>query len=208
MSSNDSSLSTPGNMPDEVSEISGELPGGGVEEARFKRRAALWRIAIVTVIVLFVGFLMIALRNQNATQQRASGQAPDFEITSFDGETIRLSDLKGKGVVLNFWASWCVPCRDEAPLFEATWQREKDNGIVFIGMDYLDQDHAAKAFLAEFGVTYPNGADLQSAAARKYGITGVPETFFIAPDGVIRSHFISPITSQAELDRRLDEIRP
>jgi cytochrome c biogenesis protein CcmG/thiol:disulfide interchange protein DsbE len=110
--------------------------------------------------------------------------------------------------VLNFWASWCVPCRDEAPLFEATWQREKDNGIVFIGMDYLDQDHAAKAFLAEFGVTYPNGADLQSAAARKYGITGVPETFFIAPDGVIRSHFISPITSQAELDRRLDEIRP
>jgi len=203
MSSNDSSLSNPGDIPEDTA---GEPAGG--DEARFKRQAALWRVVIVVVIVLFVGFLMIALRNQNATQQRASGQAPEFEITSFDGEIIRLSDLKGKGVVLNFWASWCVPCREEAPLLEATWQRERENGILFVGLDYLDQDHAAQAFLEEFGITYPNGADLQSAAARKYGITGVPETFFIDPEGVVRSHFISPITDQAELDRRLDEIRP
>ncbi|MEZ4640203.1 MAG: TlpA disulfide reductase family protein [Caldilineaceae bacterium] len=92
----------------------------------------------------------------------------------------------GQGVVINFWASWCDPCRDEADLLEQTWLREKDNGIVFLGLDYLDQEPAAKAYLAEFNVTYPNGPDLRSEIARRYGIKGVPETFFINPQGNCR----------------------
>ena len=88
------------------------------------------------------------------------------------------------------------------------WRREKDNGIVFIGLDYLDQEPAAKAYLAEFDVTYPNGPDLQSAAARRYGIKGVPETFFIDPQGNIQQMVIGPIVSQAQMDEYLDKIRP
>ncbi len=110
--------------------------------------------------------------------------------------------------MLNFWASWCDPCREEAALLESTWRRERDNGIIFIGLDYLDQETAAKAYLAEFDITYPNGPDLQSQAARRYGIKGVPETFFISPDGKISEIVIGPITSQEQMDRYLDEIRP
>ena len=144
----------------------------------------------------------------NTSEHRATGLAPDFTFTSFDGETFTLSELQGQGVVVNFWASWCDPCRDEAALLEGTWRREQGSGIVFLGLDYLDQDPAAKAYLAEFNVTYPSGPDLQSKAARRYGIKGVPETFFISPAGEIVETIIGPISSQAQLDSLLDEIRP
>jgi cytochrome c biogenesis protein CcmG/thiol:disulfide interchange protein DsbE len=111
-------------------------------------------------------------------------------------------------VVLNFWASWCDPCRAEAALLEATWRQEKENGIVFIGLDYLDQEPAAKAYLAEYDVTYPNGPDLQSQAARRYGIKGVPETFFIDPEGKIAHMVIGPIVNEAQFAEALDKIRP
>ena len=93
-------------------------------------------------------------------------------------------------------------------MLEATWLRERENGVVFIGLDYLDQEPAAKAYLAEFDVTYPNGPDLRSAAARRYGIKGVPETFFIDAEGNIQELVIGPIVSQAQLDELLDKIRP
>jgi cytochrome c biogenesis protein CcmG/thiol:disulfide interchange protein DsbE len=144
----------------------------------------------------------------NQSEQRAAGAAPAFSFTTFEGESISLDQLAGKGVVLNFWASWCDPCRDEAALLEETWRSEQENGIVFIGLDYLDQEPAAKAYLAEFGITYPSGPDLQSAAARRYGIKGVPETFFIDPQGNITDIVIGPIVSAARLDEYLAKIRP
>lgn len=173
-----------------------------------KRQVAIWRLVIVGVLLAFVAFLAIGLNRQNSSEWRATGIAPDFEFTTFDGETIRLADLKGKGVVLNFWASWCGPCRDEAALLESAWQREQNNNIVFLGLDYLDQEHSAKAYLAEFGVSYPNGPDLQSKAARRYGISGVPETFFIGPDGLIKSYLLLPLTSEQQLAQHIDGIRP
>ena len=144
----------------------------------------------------------------NQSEHRAAGDAPPFTFTTFEGETISLDDLRGQGVVLNFWASWCDPCRDEAALLENTWRREQGNGIVFIGLDYLDQEPAAKAYLAEFGITYPNGPDLRSDAARRYGIKGVPETFFIDPEGNITEIVIGPIVSESQMEQYLQEIRP
>lgn len=188
--------------------LANDAPAEGAENPEHARRAALWRLAILAILAVFVAFLVIGLQRTNVSEQRAAGVAPDFEFVTFEGETIALDDLTGQGVVLNFWASWCEPCRAEADLLEATWRREADNGIVFIGLDYLDQDHAARAYLEEFDITYPNGPDLQSAAARSYGIKGVPETFFIDPEGRIASQVIGPIMTQADLDRRLDEIRP
>jgi cytochrome c biogenesis protein CcmG, thiol:disulfide interchange protein DsbE len=177
-------------------------------KAPANHRTALWRAAIVAVLLIFVWFLAVGLQRQNASEQRAAGAAPSFEFTTFDGETISLADLQGKGVVLNFWASWCDPCRAEAALLEAAWRREQNNGIVFIGLDYLDQEHAAKAYLDEFEITYPSGPDLQSAAARRYRIQGVPETFFIDAQGNITSLVIGPLSSEADLNQRLAAIRP
>jgi len=168
----------------------------------------VWRAIFVGILLLFVVLLAWRLWDTNRSEHRASGMAPPFTFTTFEGETISLDDLQGQGVVVNFWASWCDPCRDEAALLEQAWRREKDNGIVFIGLDYLDQEPAAKAYLAEFGITYPNGPDLRSEAARRYGIKGVPETFFINPAGEIVQTVIGPIVNEAQMESYLAEIRP
>ncbi len=178
------------------------------EAPTHKRSVRMWQAIFVLILLGFVALLAARLIQTNESEQRASGEAPPFTFTTFEGETISLADLKGQGVVLNFWASWCDPCRDEAELLEATWRREQGNGIVFLGLDYLDQEPAAKAYLAEFDVTYPSGPDLQSAAARRYGIKGVPETFFIDPQGTIQEIVIGPIVSQGRMDELLDKIRP
>jgi cytochrome c biogenesis protein CcmG/thiol:disulfide interchange protein DsbE len=172
------------------------------------RAVRIWQIAFIAIGLGFIAFLGLRLWQTNTSEQRAAGEAPPFTFTTFEGETISLDDLRGQGVVLNFWASWCDPCREEAALLEQTWRREQDNGVIFIGLDYLDQEPAAKAYLAEFDITYPNGPDLQSQAARRYGIKGVPETFFISPDGQIVQTVIGPIVNQAQMDAYLDKIRP
>lgn len=173
-----------------------------------RRAVRAWQGVFVLILLGFIGLLAARLIQTNQSEHRASGAAPPFTFTTFEGETITSADLLGKGVVLNFWASWCDPCRDEAELLEATWRREAGNGIVFIGLDYLDQEPAALAYLEEFDITYPNGPDLQSAAARSYGIKGVPETFFIDPQGNIADIVIGPIASQAQMDTYLNKIRP
>jgi cytochrome c biogenesis protein CcmG/thiol:disulfide interchange protein DsbE len=122
------------------------------------------------------------------------GPAPDFTLPLFEGGDITLSDLKGQVVVVNFWASWCIPCRDEAPFLEQAWRKYRDQGVIFIGIDYLDTDKEAQAFLAEFGVSYPNGPDLGTKIAEQYHLTGVPETFFIAKDGHLGDMEIGPLT--------------
>ncbi len=178
------------------------------ETAQHKRAVRVWQGVLVLILLAFVLLLAARLIQTNQSEQRASGSAPAFAFTTFDGQKISSADLLGKGVVLNFWASWCDPCRDEAAMLEETWQREQGNDIVFIGLDYLDQEPAAKAYLAEFGISYPSGPDLQSAAARRYGIKGVPETFFIDPQGKIVDIVIGPIVSQAKMEEYLAKIRP
>ena len=172
------------------------------------RSVMFWRLLFIGIPLLFILFLGLRLYQTNTSEQRAAGEAPPFTFTTFEGETISLADLRGKGVVLNFWASWCDPCRAEAELLELTWQQEKDRDIVFIGLDYLDQEPAAKAYLAEYQISYPNGPDLQSDAARRFGIKGVPETFFIDPEGKIAHMVIGPIVNEAQFAQALDKIRP
>lgn len=121
------------------------------------------------------------------------GVASNTSKTLFDGNQLALSGLRGQVVVINFWASWCVPCRDEAPVLEQTWRRYRDRSVVFIGVAYLDTDRESLAFLEEF-ITYPNGPDLGTRIAKDYQIAGVPETFFIDKDGQVADLEIGPLT--------------
>jgi len=134
------------------------------------------------VIVAMLGVLALAVR-QHSAPPLASGSAPDFTLTTFDGETYKLSELKGKPVVINFWASWCIPCRDEAPGLQRAWENYRDRGLIVLGVDYVDTEADAKKFIAEFKETYPNGPDLGTRISQSYHITGVPETYFIDKDG-------------------------
>jgi cytochrome c biogenesis protein CcmG/thiol:disulfide interchange protein DsbE len=190
-------------------QLDGAAPEPAPEAAPARKGAVrAWQGVFVLILLAFVILLAMRLIQTNQSEHRAAGEAPPFTFTTFEGETISLADLRGKGVVLNFWASWCAPCREEAALLEETWRREQDNGVVFLGLDYLDQEPAAKAYLAEFDITYPNGPDLQSAAARRYGIKGVPETFFIDAEGKITDMVIGPIVSPGKMEEYLAKIRP
>ncbi len=111
--------------------------------------------------------------------------APPFTLTLFDGSVLRLEDLRGQVVFLNFWASWCPPCRAEARTLEAAWRKYRDQGVVFVGVNIQDKEERARAFVEEFGITYPNGPDRGSRIAIEYGVWGLPETFFIDRDGRI-----------------------
>lgn len=110
--------------------------------------------------------------------------APDFTLERLDrGGTLTLSSLRGKGVVLNFWASWCVPCKDEAPLLEEAWQRHRGRGLVVVGVDAQDFKGDARSFMERFGLTYPVVYDGKGSTLGRYGITGFPETFFVDREG-------------------------
>ncbi|HET7010464.1 MAG TPA: TlpA disulfide reductase family protein [Anaerolineales bacterium] len=136
---------------------------------------------------------------------RDTGAAPDFSLTGFDGRTVTLSELRGQVVVINFWASWCPPCREEAAYLERTWRAYRDRGVVFIGVDWVDTEKEALAYIDEFDITYLNGPDIGTRIAQAYNIQGVPETFFVDKSGQLRGVHIGPLYPP-ELDERIDEL--
>ncbi|NDJ34924.1 MAG: TlpA family protein disulfide reductase [Chloroflexi bacterium] len=151
-------------------------------------RFLVWA-AVAGLLIFLAWGLTIAFQTQPT-----DGKAPDFTIETYDGQTLTLSELEGQVVVLNFWASWCAPCSVEAPELEAAWQRYKDDGVVFIGIGYVDSKEKAEAFIAEHGLTYPNGDDLGSHISDDYAIRGVPETFVINTEGEVAFFAARPVT--------------
>jgi cytochrome c biogenesis protein CcmG/thiol:disulfide interchange protein DsbE len=109
---------------------------------------------------------------------------------------VGLRELRGTPVVLNFWASWCPPCREEAPLLEREWRRVGRQGVLFLGLDIQDVRDDARAFIREFGISYLNVREADKTTARRYGVTGLPETFFITRRGEIVGHVIGAITPE------------
>ena len=180
-----------------------------------KRRGALMIFGIVVIVLLaLLGVLAIAVQQRGAGPL-ASGSAPEFSLTSFDGQKYTLSELRGRPVVVNFWASWCIPCRDEAPALQRAWEKYKDAGVLILGVDYVDTDTDAQKFIAEFQQTYPNGADVGTKISQAYKISGVPETYFIGKDGKllpgidengrVKGNWIGPLP-EAALNARIEEM--
>ena len=149
----------------------------------------LWiRLGFVMIVVGgIVGLLAYGYRIDSRYIQSPliAKEAPSFALALFDRETVSLKELNGKAVLLNFWASWCIPCRAEARALESAWQKYRDRGVVFLGVNIQDKEEDARAFLKEFGITYLNGPDTSGKIAIDYGVWGIPETFFIDPRGRI-----------------------
>jgi cytochrome c biogenesis protein CcmG/thiol:disulfide interchange protein DsbE len=132
--------------------------------------------------------------------------APPFVLASFDGSPAALAALRGRPVVLNFWASWCFPaCYEEAPALEAAWQAYRARGVLVLGVDIQDREADARAFVARFGLSFPNGPDVGGKISIDYGVYGVPETFFIDRTGAIRSKHVGALTP-AVLRARIEEL--
>ena len=167
----------------------------------------LGRVIRGAALLLVIGLVALLAWGvvKGANGPRDTGEAPNFSLTSFDGQTLALSDLRGKLIVINFWASWCQPCRQEAAYLEQTWRKYQSQGVVFIGVDWVDTDKEARAYLSEFGITYFNGPDLGTRIAQDYRIQGVPETFFIDRQGRLQGVHIGPFQAP-ELDDKIDAL--
>lgn len=143
-------------------------------------RSQGFRIMLAIVPALaFIGLLSIAVF-RSGSQAEAGKTAPSFDVQLLDGSgALTDEDLKGHPVVINFWASWCIPCREEAPLFERAWKNYRDEGVIFLGVNIKDAESDARAFVKEFGITYPVVRDLNQDLTKSFGVRGLPETFFV-----------------------------
>lgn len=134
-----------------------------------------------------------------------SEPAPDFNLVLQGGGEARLSKLRGKVVMVDFWASWCAPCRQEAPVLEQVYKEYDGADVEFVGMNIWDLPDNAATYVEQFGITYPNGVDEDGKIAIDYGVQGIPEKFFIDRDGLIRQKFVGPIR-EAILKETLDSL--
>ena len=181
---------------------------------RFLPRAVALAAAVVFVVLLFYGLATQAPETtiDDALARGQTAAAPELDLAVLasgdpgslmrpwqraagDGR-IELRELRGTPVVLNFWASWCVPCREEAPLLEQGWQRARDEGVLFLGLNMQDVRGDALRFLRRYGQTFPNVRDPSNATARRWGATGIPETFFISSRGEVVGHVIGVVAER------------
>jgi len=177
---------------------------GSQGPARSRGRSYAW-FTVGAITLLVSGLLAYALLTGSAEPIQPGSQAPDFELGALDGTPMKLSAQRGKVVVLNVFASWCDPCRQEAADLQQAWQKYQGRGVQFLGIAYKDAAAAAQAFLNEFGVTYPSAIDPGNRTARAYGVTGVPETFVIDREGNLVHHFVGPVT-EAQLSQEIDRL--
>ena len=123
-------------------------------------------------------------------------QAPDFTLNGPDGVPVRLSDLRGRPIVLNFWATWCPPCRVEAPALQAAFERHESDGVVVLGIDQREDAAAVRQFASEFGLTYPLLLDGEGSVSELYQVLGIPTTVFLDARGVVAARHVGPLTEE------------
>lgn len=178
------------------------------------------RFLAIGAALLFVGLLVFGLlskgtskRIDEALARGSAPPAPSFELPVLEegrltpslarqlrgplaDESLGLAELRGVPFVLNFWASWCIPCREEAPILESGWRHFGPRGVLFVGLNMQDITEDARRFLEEFEVTYPTIRDQGNDVAQAYGATGVPETYFVSARGRVVGHVIGVVSEE------------
>ncbi|SRR5581483_226164 len=164
-------------------------------------------LPLMVAIVGVLGVLGYALSHGAAggrTNALIGKPAPKVVFSSFAGESVDVAALQGKPIVVNFWGSWCVPCRDEFPVLQQAWQRYHPQDVQFIGLAVWDKAEAAQAFARDQGAGWTNGLDEDGKIAIDFGVYGVPETYFIDRQGILADRYVGPFTGSdgaAKLDQ-------
>ncbi|MBN1373582.1 MAG: TlpA family protein disulfide reductase [Anaerolineaceae bacterium] len=158
---------------------------------------------ILLAFAVLLGFLALIAWGLNRSMSgpiQVGQKVPEIEMLTFDDEMINTSDYAGKVIVLNFWASWCKPCEQEAAELEMAYQYFKPTDqVVFLGLAYVDTEPKSLAYLEKFGITYPNGPDLRTSVSQMFKIRGVPETYIIDKEGRLAYAKIGPFISLEEI---------
>lgn len=191
-----------------VVERTGAVDAPIVPSRRVARRLVLaaWLVAGVAAIVAFL--TVSVARPPGPVDTPIVGRAaPAFDLQTLDGQRVSLAELRGSTIVVNFWASWCIPCREEAPLLTAADVTYGSRGLHILGVVYQDSSENARAFMARYGQTYPGLLDMDGRTAIDYGVFGIPETFFIDPAGVVRFRQVGALT-ETDLRRQIEAILP
>lgn len=156
-------------------------------------------------IILLAVLGVVLLTRGSPVGATIGAQAPRFALSDLDGNEIRLSDLRGRPVIVNFWATWCGPCVEEFPLLEQAASEHAVDGLAVIGIVYRDNADGVRAFMDRMGASWPAVMDPGEKVAQEYGIFGPPESFFIDAGGTILARQIGQL-SAADLERHLAQI--
>jgi len=173
-----------------------------------------WNILILTALLLGSGWMLFSrFTTADASlagraAPREGFPAPDFTLDLLDGGQVTLSDLHGQVVVINLWAAWCPPCRAEMPAFENVFQAYKDQGVVILGVNATIQDdeQSAAAFVQEYNLSFPIPLDRNGAVSDLYALGGLPTTFFIDRQGVIRSVVVGGPLNEVTIRSQIEEL--
>ena len=154
-----------------------------------------WLIPLSAIPVLALLAYGFQVNPRDVPSPLVGRQATPFALPTLDGTSVALDLLRGKVVVVNFWASWCYPaCYEEAPVLERGWRAYRDRGLVVVGIDIQDSMEAGAKFVRDLGLTFPNGRDTAGKVSIDYGVYGVPETFFIDRKGRIRGKHVGAVS--------------
>ena len=172
------------------------------------RQLPAWVIVLAFLALLV--FLALIAWGLNRTQQgqiQVGDKVQSFILTGFDGKDYNTASMSGKVIVVNFWASWCKPCEQEAADMETAWSSYQPRGnVVFLGVDWVDTAPEARSYLQNFGITYLNGPDLRTAISQIFRVKGVPETYILSKDGHLANVKIGPFSSVAEIQSMIDPL--
>lgn len=172
------------------------------------RRLPVW--VIVLAFALLVGFMALigwGLKRSMLGAVAIGDRVPGFDFTTFSGETLSTNQYEGKVILVNFWASWCKPCEQEARELEEAYRHYKSGGdVVFFGLTYVDTEPNSLAYLKKFDITYPNGPDLATKVSQSFRVRGVPETFIIDREGRLAYFKAGPFSSTDEIIEIIDGI--
>lgn len=176
----------------------------GLVQSRFLS-AALGALLLAVLAVLGIAMAQGVGGLQEGRTDADLGIPPNFSLRRFDGERFVLQEYAGQPVFLYFWASWCIPCEEEAPLIEALWPEYRDRGWMFLGVNIWDREEDARRFIERHGLTFPLARDEEGEVYLEYGVQGLPTAFFIAPGPQMYARY-DGLLSEEKLCGLLDEV--
>jgi cytochrome c biogenesis protein CcmG/thiol:disulfide interchange protein DsbE len=182
------------------------VAGSAAKRGRGRLPRTYYAAAALVPILLLAAWGALQLARPAAPSIALIGQpAPGFVLADLNGNPLRLEDLRGRPVIVNFWASWCGPCVEEFPLLLSAATAHRADGLAVVGIVFRDRSEAARGFMSRMGATWPAAMDPGDGVAAQFGIIGPPDTFFIDRNGLVVGRQIGQLSS-ADLQRGLNQI--